>query len=92
MLICVYALCGFSSLVPGIPCYDPANLETVEIASRCAVKVGVSNQFLDANLKESEQPLIPELPSEEKEKQSEIIESLDLSQLQTEDRSTSGYL
>lgn len=69
----------------GIPCYDPANLETVEIASRCAVKVGVSKQFIEANLKKSEQQWIPEVPLDEKDKDSEIIESLDLSQLQTED-------
>jgi len=74
-----------SPLVTGIPCYDPANLETVEIASRCPVKVGVSKQFLDANLQKSEQQAISEVPLEEKEKPSEIIESLDFSQLQTDD-------
>lgn len=47
--------------------------------------MGVSKQFLDANLQKSEQQAIPEVPLEEKENQSEIIESLDLSQLQTED-------
>ena len=48
--------------------------------------MGVSKQFLEANLKNSEQQWIPEVPLEETDKQSEIIESLDLSQLQTEDR------
>lgn len=70
---------------PGIPCYDPANLETVEIASRCPVKVGVSKKFLDANIKICEQQAMPEVTLEDKDNQSEIIESLDLSQLQTED-------
>ncbi|KAG0572445.1 hypothetical protein KC19_VG095700 [Ceratodon purpureus] len=68
----------------GIPCYDPANLETVEIASRCAVKVRASEQFHEANLKISEQQRTPDVPVEENHKQLEIIESLDLSQLQTE--------
>jgi hypothetical protein len=85
VLNCVYGLCERYSVVPGIPCYDPANLETVEIASRCAVKVGVSKQFIEANLKKSEQQWIPEVPLDEKDKGSELIESLDLSQLQTED-------
>lgn len=72
-------------MAPGIPCYDPANLETVEIASSCAIKVGVSKQFFEVNLKKSEQQWILEVPIEESDKQSEIIESLDLSQLRTED-------
>ncbi|KAG0593991.1 hypothetical protein M758_UG037700 [Ceratodon purpureus] len=69
----------------GTPCYDPANLETVEIASHCAVKVGVSKQFLEANLEKSEQQWLPDVLVEKNGKQLEIIESLDLSQSQKED-------
>lgn len=69
-----------------IPCYDPANLETVEITPRCPIKVGVSKQFLESNLKKSEQECILDVPLEEEGSQTEIVASLDLSQLQTEDR------
>lgn len=80
------ALFSSTSLFPGIPCYDPANLETVEITPRCPIKVGVSKQFLESNLKKSEQECILDVPLEEEGSQTEIVASLDLSQLQTEDR------
>lgn len=47
--------------------------------------MGVSKKFFDANLQKSEQQAIPEVTLQEKDIQSEIIESLDLSRLQTED-------
>jgi hypothetical protein len=37
----------------GIPCYDPANLETVEVESRCLVKMGISKQLLKAPVNQS---------------------------------------
>lgn len=34
----------------GIPCFDPTNHETVELSSRCAVKVSMSKSFVGANM------------------------------------------
>ncbi|CAM6102771.1 unnamed protein product [Calypogeia fissa] len=34
----------------GIPCFDPANHETLEFSSRCTVKVSMSKEFVTANM------------------------------------------
>ncbi|CAM6098843.1 unnamed protein product [Calypogeia fissa] len=34
----------------GIPCFDPANHETLEFSSRCTVKVSMSKEFVTANV------------------------------------------
>lgn len=73
-------------VIPGIPCYDPANLETVEIESRCSVKVDVSKQFLKGHLKSPILQWLSEAPSQDKDHQEgDIVASLDFSQLQTVD-------
>lgn len=72
--------------ISGIPCYDPANLETVEIESRCSVKVDVSKQFLKGHLKSPILQWLSEAPSQDKDHQEgDIVASLDFSQLQTVD-------
>lgn len=72
--------------ISGIPCHDPANLETVEIESRCSVKVDVSKQFFKGHLKSPILQWLSEPPSQDKDHQEgDIVASLDFSQLQTVD-------
>lgn len=73
----------FSTFRPGIPCYDPANLETVEIESRCPIKVGVSKHFLQRHLDGPTHQLLSELSTGDIDGQADPMESLDFSQLQT---------
>lgn len=73
-------------VISGIPCHDPANLETVEIESRCSVKVDVSKQFLKGHLKSPIPQWLSEAPAQDKDHQEgDIVASLDFSQLQTVD-------
>ncbi|KAL2608096.1 hypothetical protein R1flu_026669 [Riccia fluitans] len=45
----------------GIPCYDPANHETVEVSSRCSVKISVSREFSRATMDYEDIPVDPVL-------------------------------
>ncbi|BBN01886.1 integrator complex subunit 11 [Marchantia polymorpha subsp. ruderalis] len=45
----------------GIPCYDPANYETVEVSSRCAVRINVSKAFVQTNMNWEDRSIDPML-------------------------------